>query len=170
MKTETIHFSHGASFDLSIRLISAVFGITGVISIFTGGGLAIVVGVIILSCALYAVTTSSGVIIDREKKLFREYVSYYGIKTGKWVDIHKYPDLVILKNRGASAPGRKKNRIPNGVSVYTLYLMTRSHRNRVMLETFPDPESANTLATRLAGEFRLHIRKYNPQKRTGYNS
>lgn len=163
MKTETIHFDHGPSFELAIRLISGAFGVTGIVSILTGSALAILVGLIILTCALYAITTKSGVIIDREKKLLREYVSYYGIKGGKWVSLQKFPHLVILRAQ-KNPPLFHKGKAPEREDVYKLYLMNKSHYTRVPLKTFDSQEEAMELAAQLSRELGLEVRKFNPQR------
>lgn len=127
--------SMGFSFGLPAQIVGGALTIMGLVMLlsFSIGG--IILGPAPLFAGIFLLTASYGVQIDYSNRYFREYSSLMGIKYGKWLELDKFPFLTILTanktNKSSDITGL--NSVVFTKEAYGVYLLTNSHRKRILL-------------------------------------
>ena len=107
--------------------------------------------------------TSIGIKIDVEKKIYKRYTNFYGVKYGKWISYEEYPYLGILsRNIGYSMFSRAQVKTTITNKCYEIYLMSENHRVRHIIKRFDNKNIATKEAERLENELKLKLVVYNP--------
>lgn len=116
---------------------------------------------LIFSFLLFAIT---GILISNDNKNYKIYISYFGIKFGKWKPLKDYPDLAILKkivsNRAHSRANVSAETARN--TFYLICLLTPNHREKIVIAKLKSKEEALKEAPIIASKIGANYTDYNP--------
>lgn len=155
-----IEIKQGRYFPKPAVLGGYIFLFFGIFSVFDNWPL----GLSLLLLGIYLSLTFCGVEIDLNKKLFREYVQYFGIKSGKWIELDKYSDLSILKSKEKSTIYSRTNIATSDSTIYyDLFLLSKSHRTKILLKRYSNKEEALEEGNNYAIKLDKELKNYNPQ-------
>jgi hypothetical protein len=116
--------------------------------------------------------TNDGIEFDITKQQFRYYKTIFGITKGAWLDFSKYVNIVILSKTGTKNPwGGSIGLIYGGTlgkvggmkdAVNYIYIVDRSHRNKIEIASISGFEEAKKKAFKIGEKLELPVVKYNP--------
>ncbi len=110
-------------------------------------GWAIPVGILLAIAGAYFGLTSTGIDIDTDAKAIRHYTRYFGVKSGRWNEYPTYPNVcVISKERKQKRFREEHSEEPENPYQYEVYLVSRSHRGKVLMQILYNKEKANQAA------------------------
>ncbi len=156
----------GYLFNFPIRIGGFALMFMGLV-VTMGMGFYIAAGILLLLGGAYFALTASGIDIDPDTKAVRHYTRYFGIKYGRWNEYPTYPHICIISKERKRKPFREHStEDPENPYQYELYLVSRSHRGKVLLQILYNKEKAKQVADRLAGEMGIEVAEYNPPGRT----
>lgn len=120
------------------------------------------VGLFMLTLGGLLVTTKHGIEIDCENQFIRDYVSYYGLRRGKWKSYSGYTDLALL-----SGSGKRKNKLQPYVKGsraknVSLYILTEDHSEKKLIYRFKRNDKPLEEVSDLAKRMRLIFTSYSP--------
>lgn len=139
----------GAVISLIGLLLVPVSWITGTVTLILGG---------------FMVTASYGFQLDARNERFREYTSLFGFKRGAWLKLGDYPDLAILSGKKGTTVRSLSNRGTTLTEeVYTVVLLTATHRTRVAVKEFKDHKKAEDFAKDLASSLEKRLTQFAPK-------
>jgi hypothetical protein len=148
-------------------MFSFVLMACGGVLVATSGGMLngkLIFGTFIFLVAGVGATLRSGAIIDTANRKMKVYVSFFGIKSGEWKDMSAYPYLTIFKTNLASTVSSRGNVSTKLMDVaYDVFLLTKNHRERVLIFTCDTKEKAQATAQVLAKKLDKEVVIYNPQ-------
>jgi hypothetical protein len=138
-----------------IAMISyQVFEVTG----------ALILGTLVTVFSALAATMSAGVYLDTANKRMRQYSSYLWIKSGSWKGIEMYPFLTLFKSKLSSTVYSRGNvALDLTDTVYDVFLLSKNHRERVLIYSCPSKEQAVKTANILGKKLDREVVIYNPQ-------
>jgi hypothetical protein len=155
----------GYVFNFPIRMGGFTLMFIGIV-VTIGMGFYIVAGVLLIAAGAFFAFTSSGIDIDLHAKAVRHYTRYFGLKFGRWNEYPTYPNICIISKERRQQRFREQNALQaENPYQYEIYLVSRSHRGKVLLQRIFDKEKAKQVANRLAGEMSLELVEYNPPGR-----
>ncbi len=156
---QKIKNSHGTIFPPALVFagyVFLVFGIISVISIWIAGMILIILGAFI--CFSY-----SGIEIDVTEKKYREYTFYFGIKSGKWMQLDRFSFLTVLCNREVYEVHSRANvTTSDSEKFYDVFMLDKLHREKLLLKRFKNAELATEYAKKISIELNMECAKYNP--------
>jgi hypothetical protein len=160
-------FRHGFYFMLPGRILGFVLSITGFFMFISLLLVPMFIGAGILAFGLYMITGTSGIDINYENSIFKEYNKVLGIKFGKWKSLSPYPFISIMSanksNKASDITGLNKTVVTE--QALGVYLLNNSHRKKILLKrTSPKMEQAKTEAERIAELAEKEIMRYNPRR------
>ena len=156
----------GYLFNFPIRIGGFAIMFIGLV-ITMGMGWYILVGIIMLFAGGYFALTANGIDIDPDVKSVRHYTRYYGIKRGRWNEYPTYPNVcVVSKERRYGRYRENSTEEPENPYQYELYLVSRSHRGKVLLQIVYNKERAKQIAQNLASDMGAEVVDYDPPGRT----
>ena len=121
------------------------------------------VGVFGILLGVFLSLTHYGVKLDTANKRLKQYFSVFGIRTGKWEDVYLYPYLCIMKsNTSYTAYGQTSIGSTYSDTSFDVYILDKTHRNKIKLQTFSDQEKALANAKALAQKVGIEYTIYNP--------
>ena len=104
-----------------------------------------------------------GIAFNSSNKTFKIFVSFLGIRFGKWQSLEGFPYLSILfKNTGFALHGRSQQKVTLTNRVYEISLMNESHRTRFVVKKFKTDEEAKVEAKKIATNLALKLVIYSP--------
>lgn len=113
---------------------------------------------------------SSGVDIDSDKKLIREYSKFFR-KKGTWISIEKYPFIALLKLQknisygGYIGPAAGGAYIPSRQDEnheHEICLLNQTHHKRITIDVSKNYNIANEKAEKLSRCLNVTLTKFNP--------
>jgi hypothetical protein len=127
---------------------------------------------IILLCILL-VNYKSSIEINIQNNKFRECGRFFFYKSGKWRNFSSYTDIAILTTR-KTIKNEINIGVNAGVSTYqdsvsyneketAIYLLTQSHRHRVLIQVCDNYRVAEIFAEELANELDKTYTIFNPR-------
>jgi hypothetical protein len=124
-----------------------------------------VAGVVIVIVGCLLSFTPWGTQLDPEKKLYRTYTSLLGLKTGKWSSLKSYPFIAILSGRTSETihGGRTPASVTISEKYYDIYLLSASHRDRLLVKRFKDSEQSKKEIRTFAKQLGVEIVAFNPK-------
>lgn len=161
-----INFSIGYLFNFPIRIGGMLMMLLGIAITLTGIW-GVVGGLALIFVGGYFAFTATGISIDLENKAVRHYTRLYGLLRGNWNEYPTYPNICIIrKNR------KKKSRFDFAEAEtespyqFEIYLVSRSHRGKVLLQIHDTREQAEIVAKHFAEEMNCELVEYTPPNRT----
>ncbi len=104
--------------------------------------------------------------VNDAKTEYREFGYYLGVKIGKWQELKNMPYLTIfyITQSETTGAGRVMLSITNEEMVYKVFLLSNTHRTRVLIIQTLDKNEAKEMVELLEKELGLKYVKYNPQR------
>lgn len=123
-----------------------------------------IIGLLVVLVGGFISFTSTGIQIDVENKKYKHYSSYYGIKQGQWKTLDSYPCLAILQSRQSSTTHSIGNisSITNSENYYDIYLLDKTHRQKLLIKRLKNKEQASKDAKEFAENLGVEFTTYNP--------
>jgi len=121
------------------------------------------VGIVVSFAGLTLGTAWTGVLIDVDAKKLKQYSQWYGIKSGEWKSMEKYPYLSVLKLQVGYTVASRSNRtldVPD--TAYCVCLLTESHRKKVIIKEADSDSLAEHDAMILSEKLGKELVKYSP--------
>ncbi|MEL6675527.1 MAG: hypothetical protein AAFR61_25190 [Bacteroidota bacterium] len=118
----------------------------------------------------------NGIKIDTQNRRFKTYVSYLGIRMGRWESLDQYPDMVVLR-RKQKAKGAQSMLIGDpqdmdhsealATITYEVQLASRNHINRIGIysESSAHKEKVYAKAREIAQKSGIELVRFNPGMR-----
>ena len=110
----------------------------------------------------------SGIIIDLQKNQLKRYSWVYFFKIGKWENLDRYPDILVMRSnesRGYGSNGLPSMWVVSGIVTYWVELASHNHISRVLVKQFNNKEQAYLFARELSSLTCRDWVRYNPGKR-----
>lgn len=123
---------------------------------------------LVVPMGLGIITFSHGALIDPGRNRYKHYLSFFGVKLGRWQSCERYPDLVILrqvKNFESRIPLNVLASLSISHTDYEIYLASPRHLDLVLLDICHDPAEADKRAHLLAQDLGKNFMQYNPGRR-----
>lgn len=154
-----IKYRLGFSFALPIVIGGVVLPISGCAVVFESP----IIGIIMLTLGSFFWSSSYGVQIDSDLLKFREYGSMFGINMGNWKSLDKVPYLSIVKGREGMRIHSMSNRSTSSIDdCFEVCLLTKSHRQRVVVQKFDGINEALNFGRKLASKLGKELVQFNP--------
>jgi hypothetical protein len=124
----------------------------------------ILIGLLAISITVTLLTLKVGIEIDKTNCKYRYFKSFYGKKSGKWLNLEKFKVLTILKKnlKGQVLSPKLVTALNYKQVVFEVNLTTESHRAKVALKRFKTLDLANKFAKSLSKELAFPLENYNP--------
>lgn len=162
-----ISIKNGHSFTTFVRYFSLVFVLFGFAIILSLTITSVLVGVVIVTAALFIFSSEYGTDISVTSNYIREYHKrFFFLKTGnKWIPLSPFSDVCILrikKTRQLSdVYGVSSNAID--ATKNEVYVMTHDHRRRFLVKICNSQQEAIEFATTFAKKFDKTFSEFNPK-------
>lgn len=124
----------------------------------------IIAGLGILLITGFMVFAKSGICISADKNNYKSYISFLGIKFGKWQQLIGYTDIAILKKTVSNRAYSRAN-VSAETSreiVYDICLLSSDHRRKLVIARFRDKDIAFSNLHQLADKLEFKCSEYNP--------
>ncbi len=120
------------------------------------------IGLVFMGC--FISLTKTGIQINLAEQQYKEYVSYFGIKLGKWKSLSVYSDISILTKRRLSSSSKSIAKVSsNSTEVhYDVCLLDKNHRRKLIVHRLKSKAHALDEARSLAVLINVQLSKYNP--------
>lgn len=142
-----------------IRLFSGFITFLGIGGLFTEP----ILGVAGILIGAFFWSSSYGIDIELKEKKFREYSSAYGLKSGKWKSLDKLPFITVMVVRESMAiHSRSNNSTITTDTKIGVYLLTNSHRGKILVQKFEKNQEAKKYAESLSKRMKKEIVQYSP--------
>lgn len=161
-------FDNGYNFPINNRITARIIGfffLLGLLNMLSTGS---IIGILFFSLTLlpilYVLVSKNGMDLSIKENYYKEFISFFGIKTGKWKTAYGLTDVAILTVNKThtignfTTPNVKISDAETGV-----YLLTPSHRKRKLISTCKSFEKADVLAKEIAQKMEKSYKKFNPQ-------
>jgi len=140
-----------------------IFGFLGLISGY-------LIGLVIALIGAFVCFSFSGIQVDLNTRRIKLYTSYFGFKKGETKDLTLYPFICIFKsNKSYSVYSRTNRSTSYSEITYDIYLLTKTHKEKVLLKIEKGQESAIESAKKLAALLDLEVVQYNPVVKSRIN-
>ena len=124
----------------------------------------ILIGLLATFITVTLMTLKVGIEIDQTNGKYRYFKSFYGKRSGKWLDLEKYKVLIIMKKnlQGQVLSPKLVTALNYKQTVYEVNLTTESHRDKIALKRFKNLDLAMNLAKMLNERFKFPLENYSP--------
>jgi len=163
-----LSYDNGFNFPTNNRVTAGIIGIFFFLGLLTMLNEGKIVGILFFSLTLipilYVLASKNGMYLSTKENYYKEYISFLGIKTGKWKTAYGLTDIAILTLNKThtignfAAPNIKISDAETGV-----YLLTPSHRKRKLVSTCKSFKEADELAKKIADKMNKNYTNFNPQ-------
>jgi hypothetical protein len=149
----------GSSFAFPIIIGGVVLTIIGLISAIENP----LIGLFLVIIGSFFWSGSYGFQINPETDKFREYGSFYGIRSGKWKPLNSTPFISILRGKSGTRIHSMSNRSTADINEFhQVCLLSETHRTRYTVKKFKSKEQALEYAESLSSQLNKPIVKFNP--------
>lgn len=157
--SQRITFSHGLAFPTPAIILAVVLLLIGFISLFGN----VYLGFALILISAYIISNTTGLEIDQVNQAVREYTSYFGIKMGEWKNLDDYPYVSVLKgSSGYKAYSRGQLTTTVKDKSYDAYLLSKSHRSRLLVKSFQQEDKAQQAVDSLRAAMTIEQVEYKP--------
>ena len=114
----------------------------------------------------YYAFASYGFEVNDDRSQFREYFNYLGLKRGKWRSLSEMPFITVfhIGQRETQYAGRMMQETSSVERVFKVYLLSPSHRERVLVKVTQDEKEAQTITEFLISELNIEYTKFQPKR------
>ncbi len=149
----------GHSFATPVLFVSIVFSLFAVFISYNEP----IFGIIILLISSFFWSASYGIEINIRAKKYREYSSAFGLKWGNWLSLDKLPFVSIMTVREGMTVFSRTNQSTTLVeNKFGIYLLSNSHREKVLIRKFNDDKDAKEFLKDAATKLSKEVVQYNP--------
>ncbi|HET6990107.1 MAG TPA: hypothetical protein VFJ43_02240 [Bacteroidia bacterium] len=122
--------------------------------------------ILLLLVSLFIVSVVQGVQVDPMNKKIRSYISFLGIKKGKWEELENFPFICVLrKNKELEADSLAQTQPIIIKSVqYEICLLNHDHFIRMLLLTVNKIEDAKRVAEEYSTILKKPIVEFHPKR------
>jgi len=108
--------------------------------------------------------TFSGKEFNVKQKKYRNYISIFGLKNGKWKDYSEYIGIVIFSGKGTKESLGANIAITHSrrTEIHTVFLVNKEHRKKMKLSSKRNRKRVERLASLVSKNLDIPIVKYNP--------
>jgi len=154
------HKAHSKSL-ISVGYLFIVAGIVSMIVLFNPIPFVIFSGI-----GAYLSFSYLGLEVNDEKTEYREFGYYLGLKIGKWHPLNamKYVTIFHVNQSETTYGGRSMNKVTTNEKVFKVFLLSATHRIKVLVKQTVDKNQAKEMVELLEKELGLKYVKYNPQR------
>lgn len=155
-------FNHhiGFSFPTPVVIASSFFALIGLVVALAYP----IVGLLILVFFGYIGTNTYGFEMDTAHKRCREYTAVFGFRRGSCIPLSDLPYVSVLHENMGSSVASLSNRITTYTETkYNVYLLSKTHRTRLLVRIFHQKDEARAFAENLAEGAGLEYAVYSPQ-------
>jgi hypothetical protein len=107
----------------------------------------------------------SGVMLYPSEALYQEYIGLFGLRYGKKKSYLQYPYLSVMRTKVTSSAYSRSNRsaVTGADLYYDVYLLSESHRERILLRRYSSQFEAKEKAQELGVVLSKKVVMYNPK-------
>lgn len=164
--TTNINNNFGYVYAFPIRIGGILIAFIGLF-ISLSMGWSILLGLLLVLVGVNFASASTGVLIDIEHRAVKHYTSRFLIRFGEWREYPTYRNIAIIrKNKKRHKFYQQDNSEGEAAYKYEIYLISRSHRGKVLLEVSFTREDAEFRAQRYCEQFPAELVEYQPPART----
>jgi len=152
----------GNVYSFPLRIAGYILILMGLVAISTLG-YGVFLGIVFVLAGVYFSLAAYGIDIDVESRSVRQYKSIAGLKFGKYIEYATYNNIsIIRKNRKKTSPFMSDNNTSESPYNFEIYLVSRSHRGKVMLDVLNTREEAEEAASSYATALKATVVDYAP--------
>ena len=140
-------------FSIPLRVAGYLLLAIGLVVGVTGGW-GIAFAVLLVGVGGFFSFTKSGVLIDAEDKSVKQYTQIMGFKKGDFKEASNYPFICIIEKKMPGSRNQKDSK------KHEIYLLSKSHRRKVLLGMYKDEAKANQEVRKLASVFSSEVVDY----------
>jgi hypothetical protein len=154
-RASTVHSSSA----VFIGYLFIIIGIAYPLFFGTYGALIFVLIGVFLTFSFY------GVLFNRDQNTFKQYASYFGIKTGDWKKLESMPDIALLQsNESTTTYSSSLMSYDKKDHFFKVFLLSKNHRIKILVKKTHDRDAAKEVIEELKELFDLNYVKYDPIK------
>jgi len=137
--------------------------------VFCGFGILVLfqiwyMGVLMIVLGGYVGFGVNGIRIDVAGKRYKSYTKWFGIRNGKWKSMDAYPFVaVVSKQVGLTMVSRGNRSMDFGESTYTICLLSKTHRTKVIMRQEDTRKAAENYADFIALILNKMVVQYAPE-------
>ncbi|WP_375239760.1 hypothetical protein [Aurantibacter sp.] len=124
------------------------------------------IGLILLILGLFLATAKDGIILDKRNNKFKKTIFFLGLRLGKWKSFERFTDIAILTGNIGLGFYRfiasQKTTTFHSNKVFEVYMLTKNHRERIILKRYKQEEKATISAQDLAYELGMELNIFSP--------
>ena len=125
---------------------------------------AIFVSTLVILLGGYLSFTKHGVELDPEQRKYRVYKEFLGSQWGAWHSFESFPDISVLrKNMVEKGFSRGQVELNMRDLVYDITLLSKTHREKLVIRRVSDQDLASSDAKELAEVLGVRYCKYAPK-------
>jgi hypothetical protein len=123
----------------------------------------LLIGISMILAGPFFWSSHYGIQINTKENKFREYVSMYGIKKGKWQSLDYTPFISVLKSRsGTRVYSSSSHSTTNMSNSYDVCLLNKTHRKKFVLKKFDSKHQAEKYAENISSKLNKSFVDFNP--------
>lgn len=117
-----------------------------------------------LVIGVYLAFTFEGVQINYYENRFKTFSSKFGMTKHYWYSFDEYPYISVLSmNQKSTVYGMSGTGIASKYQVYRVYLLNKTHLDKILLAEYSNEADAMTMASSVAGQAGIKVVTYSPQ-------
>lgn len=150
-----ITINHGFYLPKSFLYFGYILMLIGIVSLYEN----MYKGIGLIALGGFMAFTPCGIQLRVKDKLFRNYVSILGIKTGNWKSLKPFVFIALVGSRiaettlGASTPVS----VTTTEKVFNICLLSETHKEKLILKQCKDAEKAKFALKELSQKLGLEI-------------
>lgn len=150
----------GFLFGPTLRFIGAIMMLGGVL-LFIYSYLA---SMVFLLIGAFLSTTKNHILFDRAKGRYKVYTNYLGLKIGQWESLETFVDVAVLGGQEGYILHSRTNQMHKDVNkVVRVFLLSKSHRTKLLVGTFQKAQDAEQRALALEEYLGVRYTHYAPE-------
>lgn len=120
------------------------------------------IGYVFIVMAIFITAFSSGTEFDLEKRMVRQFYSFFNIKKGNWLSLNNYTSISIKQTRKGYRTHSRANTssVDTINSRYEVYLVSHKRSESIMLFDSKNKTDSKNLAETCAEVTGLNITRY----------
>lgn len=121
-------------------------------------------GLVLLLITSFVVFAKNGICISANPRRYKSYISFLGIKFGKWQQLNGYIDIAILRKTVSNRAYSRANvsAETSRETYFDICLLSPNHRKKLIVASFKDKEIAFDVAHKMAVKLNMKYAEYNP--------
>ncbi len=153
------HYPLGSPMPIMVRIVGIILQLAGLYALLTMP----LQGLFVLVIGCIATYQWQGVDVDLVGRRFRFYRNFMGIKSGKWVELEKFPYVSIIKRQTSQRVyGMLATSYDHEKKFYSVILMDEQHRTKYVLKNVEGNDQVLVEAEQISKDIGRELVKFNP--------